>query len=93
MSQWTLVDNVLHGFWFPTVAVQIGGPFPVWNQFSIDQCRQERSKPVGKTNGSATRDWFTTSVSAHSSLHAELAVISSGGESSQTGFLDDRQVA
>ncbi len=68
-------------------------PCPVRNRFSIDQCRRGRSKPGGQTDGSATREWFTTSVAAHSSLHAELAVISSGSGSSQTGFLDDRRAA
>ncbi len=28
MSPQTLVDNVLHGFWFPTAAVWIGGLAP-----------------------------------------------------------------
>ncbi len=61
--------------------------------FSIDQCRRGRLKPGGQTDGSAMREWFTTSVAAHSSLYAELAVICSGGECSQTGFLDDRRAA
>ncbi len=68
-------------------------PCPVRNRFSIDQCCRGRSKPGGHTDGLATSEWFTASVAAHSSLHAELAVISSGGESSQTGFLDDRWAA
>ncbi len=104
MSQRTLVDNVLHGFWFPTAAVRMVAwphrtrltahrPCPIRNRFSIDQCCRGRSKPGGQNDGLATREWFTTSVAAHSSLYAELAVISSGGESSQTGFLDDRRAA
>ncbi len=68
-------------------------PCPIRNRFSIDQCRRGRSKPGGQTDGSATRKWFTTSVAAHSSLHAELAIISSGGGSSQTGFLNDMRAA
>ncbi len=68
-------------------------PCPVRNRFSIDRCRRGRSKPGGQTDGLAMREWFTTSVAADSSLHAELAVISSGGESSQTGFLNDRRAA
>ncbi len=104
MSQRTLADNVLHGFWCHTAAVRNSGLAPPDNDdctstlsrldwFSVDQCRRGRSKPGGQTDGSATREWFTTSVSAHSSLHAELAVISYGGGSSQIGFLDDRQAA
>ncbi len=30
MSQRTLVDNVLHGFWFPTATVRIGGLATNW---------------------------------------------------------------
>ncbi len=66
---------------------------PVRNQFSIDQCWWEKSKPGGQIDGSVTREWFTRSIAAHSSLHARLAVISSGGGSSQTGFLGDRRTA
>ena len=66
-------------------------PCPVRNLFRVVQFRRGRSKPGGQTGSSATRERFTTSVVDHSALHAEFALMSSGGGSNQTGRLEDRR--
>ena len=47
----------------------------------------------GQTDGTATRKWFATSVDDHSTLQAELAVMSSAGGSNHTGRLEGRRMA
>src|SRR6218665_1983848 len=66
-------------------------PCPVLKRFSSTRSLRGSSWPEGQTDGTATREWFTTSVADHSALQAPTAVMSSAGWLLHIGRLEERR--
>src|SRR6218665_3902312 len=60
---------------------------PVLKRFSSTHSLHGSSWPGSQTDGTATREWFTTSVADHSALQAARAVMSSAGWLHHIGHL------
>src|SRR6218665_1352128 len=66
-------------------------PCPVLKRFSSTHSLRGSSWPGGQTDGTATREWFTTSVADHSAHQVNRAGMSSAGWFHHIGRLEERR--
>src|SRR6218665_2953697 len=101
-SFYAVIDYVRHRLNFSAAATWVRGllptnhaklaaqrPCPVLKRFSSTHSIRGSSWPGGQTDGTATREWFTTSVADHSAHQADRAVMSSAGWLHHIGCLEE----